>query len=125
MSTDTFTLAPTVLVRMEADGNFGVVTVPAGEDEDEALMVFRGPEDAWDYQRTSGKHTAEEGFEVIGLGDTALAAMLEKTGISWVVMPEPWTDDMTGGSHLFTRERFFGLLEAARVVDEAEPREPE
>jgi hypothetical protein len=104
-ATGTFLLAPTVSVRLEAE-SYSVVTAREGE----ALIVFRGPEDARAYQRTSGKHTEAEGFIVLGLSDRALAAMLDKHALSWVVMPEPWTGDSSAGSDLFTRDNFMRLL---------------
>lgn len=107
MSTDTFILAPTVLVRLEGD-RLAVVTV--GEGSDEALVLFRGPEDAWAYQRTTGKHTAEEGFRVIGLTDVSLAAMLDRHGLSQVAVPEPWIGEANAGVDLFTAENFMGML---------------
>jgi hypothetical protein len=116
---DEFMLAPTVLVRLEGD-TFGVVTVGTGEDE--ALVVFRGPEDAWGYQRTTGKHTAEEGFMVLGLTDVALASMLDKHGLSWVAMPEPWTGEAADRVDMFTAENFMGMLAELPLV-EAEGRE--
>ena len=107
-SSDTSTIAPTVLVRLEGD-EFGVVTV--GGEAGEALVVFRGSEDARAYQRTSGKHTADEGFEVVGLGMAALEAMLDKHGLSWVAMPEPWSGEAGDLVDFFTREAFHELLE--------------
>lgn len=110
-----FLLAPTVIVRLEG-GTFSVVT--AGEGEEEALLVFRGPEDARAYQRTSGKHTTEEGFVVLGLvRDEAVAAMLDKHALSWVVMPEPWTGDSSAASALFTRGNFMRLLAECPEVE--------
>ena len=91
--------------------------VTVGEGKDEALLVFRGPEDAWDYQRTTGKHTAEEGFMVLGLGDEALTAMLDKHGLSWVAMPEPWTGEAGSGVDLFRRESFLGMLAEFPLVE--------
>ena len=108
MSEDTFTLAPTVLIRVHPD-SIGTVTVTRGEKE--ALLVFRGPEDAWGYQRTTGKHTAAEDFHTIGMTDEALSAVLDKYRLSWVAMPEPWAEDGSAGVDLFTREGFFALLE--------------
>lgn len=62
-------------------------------------------------------HTAEEGFKTIGLGEEALAAILDKHGLSRVAIPEPWAEDLAGGVDLFTREGFFGLLEASPLVE--------
>ncbi len=105
----TFTLAPTVILRLDAEGTLGVVT--AGEGPEEALLVFRGPEDARGYQRTTGKHATAEGFQLIGMGEEAVAALLDKHGLSWVLMPEPWTGDASSGVDLFTRENFIRFLE--------------
>ncbi len=109
MSADTFTVHPTVLVR--SGSTLDVVTVRDGGVE--ALLVFRGPDDAEGYRRTTGKHTAAEGFERVGVGRNALAALLDKQGISWVAMPEPWTG--TGGVDLFAAADFLAFL------DECEP----
>ncbi len=105
--TDEFVLAPTVPVR-KLPGRLGVVTARSGGKE--ALIVFRGPEDARGYQRTTGKHTAAEGFQLVGMGEEALAALLDMHGLSWVAMPEPWTGDSSSGVDLFTRENFLSFL---------------
>lgn len=110
MSESTFVLAPTVILRLDAEGTLGVVT--AGEGPKEALIVFRGPEDARGYQRTTGKHTEAEGFKLIGMGEEALVALLDKLGLSMVAMPEPWTGDASSRVDLFSRENFLRFLEA-------------
>lgn len=102
-----FVLAPTVIVRLLPDC-LGVVT--ATQDGKEALIVFRGPEDARGYQRTTGKHTEAEGFKLIGMSEEAVVAVLDTHELSWVLMPEPWTGDAVSGVDLFARENFLELL---------------
>ncbi len=41
----------------------------------------------------------------------ALAALLDKHGLSWVAMPEPWTGEESSGVDLFSRGNFFRFLE--------------
>ncbi len=103
------TLAPTVLYRMDPERDLqSTATVPT--EIGEALIVFRGPEDAQGYQRTTGKHTDEEGFQLVGMSEEALAALLDKHGLSWVAMPEPWTGEESSGVDVFARENFFRFL---------------
>ncbi len=107
--TEEFVLIPTVIVRVEGN-DFGVVTT--GKGEDEALIVFRGPEDAHKYQEQTGKYAAEEGFKLIGMDEEALAALLETQGIGLVAMPEPWV----GGDasvDLFSASNFLRMLQEA------------
>lgn len=109
----TSTVHPAVLVNADhAEGTLGVVT--AGEGEHEALVVFRGPDDARAYQRDNCKHSAAEGFEIIGMGRDALASLLDKQGISWVAMPEEWTG--SGSVDLFSAAGFLELLDTAEPV---------
>jgi hypothetical protein len=114
MSADTFTLCPTTIMRVdEQEGKLGVVS--AGHGPDEALVVFRGPEDAWAFQRTSGKYTEAEGCTVVGMDRNAVAALLDKQGLRYVAMPEGWTGDPSGRVDLFSAENFLKFL------DESEP----
>jgi len=114
MSADTFTISPTVIVRLdEQEGTLGVVSANQGPDE--ALVVFRGPEDAWAFQRTSGKYTEAEGFLVVGMDRNAVAALLDKQGLRYVAMPEAWTEDASGGVDLLSAGNFLEFL------DESEP----
>lgn len=113
MSADTSTIYPTVLVNADhGEKTLGVVTAVEGEQE--ALVVFRGPNDARAYQQTSGKHSAEEGFELIGMSRKALSALLDKQDLSWVALPEEWTG--SGGVDFFTSENFLELLDTAEPI---------
>lgn len=110
-STEAVTIAPTVILRLGAAGVFGAVTTESSPEE--ALVVFRGPEDAREYRRITGKHTAAEGYQLAGMSREALSALLDKHGLSWVAMPEPPTEDASSGVDLFTRENFLALLAAS------------
>ncbi len=105
---EAFALSPTVIVRVTPE-EIGVVTV--GKGHDEALLVFRGPEEARAYQEASGKHVRGIGFEFVGMTREAVRAVLDKHDLSRVAMPEPWTG--TGRVDLFTAENFLRLLEEA------------
>ena len=108
MTEEPLAITPTDIVRdREGDETFGLVT--AFEGEDEALIVFRGPEDAFGFQEHVGRYTPEEGYRVIGMDHRALDALLEREGIGYVAMPEPWTGK--GMVDLFERGDFFALLE--------------
>lgn len=73
MTEQTFTVRPTVIVRLsEEEGTLGAVSVGAGEEE--ALIVFRGLEDARSYQEHTGKHTLEKGHKLVGVGIEGLTA---------------------------------------------------
>jgi hypothetical protein len=109
---ETFALSPTVIVRATPE-TIGVATV--GKGPDEALLVFRGPEDARAYQETSDKHGRGIGFELVGMPREAVACLLDTYGLSRVAMPEPWTGDAR--VDLFTAENFLRLLEHAEVSD--------
>ncbi len=101
-------IRPTVLVLdREGDETLGFVT--AFEGEGKALVVFRGPEDAFRFQAHAGRYTLEEGHVVIGMDHRALDALLAREGIGYVAMPERWTGE--GRVDLFTRGNFFALLE--------------
>lgn len=102
---DVILIAPTVIVRV-APESIGVVTV--GKGSEEALLVFRGPEDARAYQEASGKHDRADGFEIVGMPLEAVEALLQKQGLSRVAMPEPWAG--SGGVNLFSAENFLWLL---------------
>ena len=104
-----FTILPTVLIRLGPE-SMEVVIIP--KDEEEALVVFRGPEDAAGYQEDSGKHTAEEGFELIGMGHEAIAALLEKHNLGWVHLVGPWGSNEEGS--LFQAGNFVRFLETCQ-----------
>ncbi len=102
-------VTPTVLMLdREGDETLGLVT--AFEGEDKALIVFRGPEDAFRFQHHSGRYTLEEGYIAVGMDHEALDALLEREAIGYVAMPERWVGG-DGGVDLFTRDNFFALLE--------------
>ncbi len=101
-------IRPTVLVLdREGDETFGFVT--AWEGEGKALIVFRGPEDAFGFQKHTGRYTPGEGFRVIGMDHQALEALLDKEGIEYVALPEPWTGK--GMVDLFEASNFIAMLE--------------
>ncbi|MEJ7873368.1 MAG: hypothetical protein WKF67_14000 [Rubrobacteraceae bacterium] len=113
MSEDTHVIRPTVLVRLdEEEGTLGVVT--SGKGEEEALIVFRGPEDAWAFQERNGRYSAAEGFSVIGMEPVAVSALLDKQGLGNVALPEEWTG--TGGVDRFSAANFLELLDTAEIV---------
>jgi hypothetical protein len=105
--TEEFTIRPTVIVRVLPDC---LQAVTAGEGESEGLIVFRDPEDARAYQETTGKHTAGEGFLLIGMDCEAIADLLGAHGLHYVHMPEPWTGG-NAGVDTFTAENFVRFLE--------------
>jgi hypothetical protein len=110
----TLTISPTVIVRLdEREEKLGVVTV--GEGPDEAVIVFRGPEDAFAFRRMSGKYTEAQGFVVIGMGRDSLAKLLDKWGLCRVAVPERWTG--SGGVDLFSAESFLALLDGCNPKD--------
>jgi hypothetical protein len=109
---EAFVLSPTVIVRFTPE-KISVVTV--GKGPDEALLVFRGPEDARGYQEAFGKHVRGLGFELVGMTREAVASLLDKHDLSYVAMPEPWTGDAR--VDLFTAENFLRLLEHAEVSE--------
>ncbi len=101
-------ILPTVIMSdREGDETFGFVT--AWEGPVKALIVFRGPEDAFKFREQTGRYTSEEGCRVIGMDHEALDALLEREGIGYVAMPERWTG--RGGVDLFTRDNFIRMLE--------------
>jgi hypothetical protein len=103
-------LEPTVLYRMDPERDLqSTATVPTAYGE--ALIVFRGPEDAQGYQRTTGKHTAEEGFKPVSLSGEEISGVLDIHGLSVVAMPEPWTGEASSGVDVFARDNFFRFLE--------------
>ena len=101
-------IRPTVIVRdREGDETLGFVTTFEGEGE--ALVVFRGPEDAFRFQAYAGRYTLEEGYIAVSMDHLALDALLAREGIGYVAMPERWTGK--GRVDLFTRGNFVALLE--------------
>lgn len=112
--TDDTIIRPAVLVSLDdAEGTLGVVT--SGKGEDEALIVFRGPEDAWAFQESNDRYSAAEGFSVVGMEPPAISALLDKQGIGNVALPEEWTG--SGGVDTFTAANFLKLLDTAEIVD--------
>lgn len=113
MSLDTETIYFSVIVSLdESGGTLGVVT--AGKGQDEALIVFRGPEDAWAFQERDDRYSAAEGFTVVGMEPVAISALLDKQGLQLVALPEEWTG--SGRVDLFTAENFLELLDGAEVT---------
>ena len=108
-------IAPTVLATAPAAADVvGFVTVRLPGVRGEALVVFRGPEEARAYQEATGKHAAREGFKiVVGMGAGALADVLDALGSPLVAMPEsPWTGE--GGVDFFSAGEFVAMLEDSR-----------
>ncbi len=97
---------PTVILRMGED-TLGAVT--AGKGEGEALIVFRGPQDARAFQASVGKWTAGEGYRLIGMNHAALASLVDLLGVRLVAMPERWTG--AGGVDTFDAGDFVAMLE--------------
>ncbi len=111
---DTSIIHPTVIVRVDdGEGTWGVVT--AGKGEDEALIVFRGPEDAWAFQERNG-YSAAEGFAVVGMEHPAISALLDKQGLHLVALPEEWTGSSEASVDTFTAGVFLELLDTAERV---------
>ena len=102
-------LRPTVILRPD-DSGIGVVT--AGEGEREALIVFRGPEDAHGFRTEAGKYTAAEGFLLVGMGHEALASLIDLLGVRLVAVPgSPYTGGAEGGVDAFDAAGFVSALE--------------
>ena len=108
---DEVLISPTVILR-KGEPRLGVpeLAVTMGEGADEALIVFRGADDARAYQRAAaGKHSAAEGFEVVDVNLEGLSALLDGHGLGYVAMPERWTG--RGGVDLFDAGDFLAMLE--------------
>jgi hypothetical protein len=103
-------ISPTVIVRVTQETR-GAVTV--GKGTDEALLVFRGPEDARAFQEHVGGHDRRSGFELVGMDREDLSRLLEEHGLSLVAMPEPWTG--TAGVDLFDADVFLDILDNAEA----------
>ncbi len=104
-----FVVWPTVIVRLdERKGTLGVVTTGKGSEQ-EALIVFRGPEEAQKYQEHVGKHTSAEGYRLASLDLEELEALLVVWGLGSVAMPEPWTGE--GMVDFFEASNFIAMLE--------------
>ena len=80
----------------------------------EALLVFRGEEDAEAFRRDTGRCPASEGFGAVNLSGEEIADVLAMHGLAIVAMPEPWTG--AGGVDLFEGENFIRLLEESTPV---------
>ncbi|MDP9474806.1 MAG: hypothetical protein M3R38_03800 [Actinomycetota bacterium] len=108
MTAEEIAVHPTVILRV-GDTGFDVVT--AGKGEREALIVFRGPEDAQAFRDKTGKAAAAEGYELIGINPEALASLVAKLGVRLVVMPEsPYTGGEEGGVDTFDAGDFVAML---------------
>ena len=107
-------IRPTIIATAPAADTVGFVTVRFPGVRGEALIVFRGPEEAREYQEAAGKHTAREGYKiVVGMGAGALADVLDALGAPLVAMPRsPWTGE--GGVDFFDAAEFVAMLEESR-----------
>ena len=104
-----FAIYPTVIGRAEPD-RIGFVT--ATQDGDEALIVFRSPEEADRFREYTGRYGSEEGYRLLRVDVEEISCVLEVQGLSFVAFPEPWTG--YGGIDLFTAENFLRFLEECR-----------
>ena len=108
-ATEDFILEPTVIMRLDLEADtYGFVT--ADEGAGEYLIVFRNPEDARAFQQDTGKYTPEEGCKLLGVYETAIAAILKKSGVKLIAMPQSWA----GGDErvdTFKGEDFIEMLE--------------
>ena len=97
-------ITPTVLFcDGEVDGTVDVFTVdPGGGDH---LIVFRALEDAWAYQ----KHTGRTDLKAIGMHHRALSRLLKVRRIEFVALPEHWPGEGTVDS--YTAKDFIQMLE--------------
>ena len=75
----------------------------------EALLVFRGEEDAEAFRRATGRYPASAGFKAASLDQEGISGVLAMHGLDVVAMPEPWTG--VGDVDLFEGENFIRLLE--------------
>jgi len=109
------TIRPTVLLRyaFERVGEYMeeriyLVTAEPGSEE-EALIVFRNPEDVEKFREGVGKYSAAEGFQLIGMGLEAIKAVLGKWGLRYVHMPEAWGEGWMVDT--FKADSFVRILE--------------
>ncbi len=118
-SGEEFILTPTVLLRL-IEARVGEYTeervelVTAGSGTEEALIVFRNPEEAEKFRKTTGKYSAAEGFRRIGMGLEAIKAVFEKWGLRYVHMPEAWGE--SGVVDTFEADSFVRMLEESPRV---------
>ncbi len=111
-ATDTFTLEPTVLYRMDPEHDLQS-TATAPTEIGKALLVFRSEEEAEKFRLNTGLCPASEGFKPVNLSGEEISGVLDMHGLSVVAMPEPWTGEASSGVDLFSREGFLELLEAS------------
>lgn len=108
MAGEAVRVSPTIIARACAE-TVGFVTV--GEGTDRALLVFRGPEDAAGFRRTSGDYGPREGFVLVGIGREGLRQLPDAHELQNVAMPEAWTG--AGRVDLFDAGDFLEILEGA------------
>jgi hypothetical protein len=111
-------ITPTIIHRAYAgpdvahEFTHGVATVEPEPDR-RALIVFRSQEEAEKYRAATGKHPKEEGFRTATLDLEELGHILEQHECAFVAMPEPWTEDRSGGVDFFAASDFIGMLEGS------------
>ncbi len=111
-------ITPTIIHRAYAgpdvahEFTHGVATVEKPE-KGRALIVFRSQEEAEKYRSATGKHPEEEGFRTLALDLEELGHIIEEHGCTHVAMPEPWTDDLSGGVDFFAASDFIAMLEGS------------
>ncbi len=116
-------ITPTIIHRAYAgpdvahEFTHGVATVEKPE-KGRALIVFRSQEEAEKYRSATGKHPKEEGFRTATLDLEELGHVLEEHGCTHVAMPEPWTDDLSGGVDFFAASDFIGMLRPGEAGEE-------
>ncbi len=110
-------IRPTIIATAPTDGGgdvVGFVTADLPAAGGEALVVFRGLEDAREYQERTGKSTPGEGYKIIvGLSAGALADVLDTLGAPLVAMPGLWTGG-DGEVDVFDAGDFVAMLEESR-----------
>ena len=102
---DTISITPTIIRRRDEDTEV-VAHVP---DED-ALLVFRGEEDAEKFRTTTGVYPAEEGYEAVRADARDLARVCILHGFKQVCMPEPWTGSSAWNVDTYAIERPAGRV---------------
>lgn len=101
-------ITPTVLYRIDQDGERLTAAAVEKPEKGRALIVFRSEKEAEKYRADTGNNPEEEGFKPVSVDSEDLANIIAMHSCTHVAMPEPWTGE--GNVDFFAADDFVGML---------------